>query len=63
MNNSESRHLKRVLNFRDLLVHGIMITCIASNLTAQDVEDIVTAYRKVAAAVCRQPEGAGRTNA
>jgi len=37
----------------DDLLSRTMLMCIASNLTGRDVEDIVTAYRKVAAAICQ----------
>lgn len=37
----------------DDLLSRTMLMCIASNLTARDVADIVTAYRKVAAVICQ----------
>jgi len=37
----------------DELLSRTVLMCIASNLTDQDIEDIIKAYRKVAAAVCR----------
>jgi 8-amino-3,8-dideoxy-alpha-D-manno-octulosonate transaminase len=37
----------------DDLFSRTMILCVASNLTDQDVSDIIAAYQKVAAAICR----------
>ena len=37
----------------DDLLSRTMLFCVASNLTDADVQDIITAYKKVAAAVCR----------
>lgn len=37
----------------DDLLSRTMLMCIASNLTERDVEDIVMAYRKVAAVICK----------
>lgn len=36
----------------DDLAGRTMLMCIASNLTRRDIDDIITAYRKVASAVC-----------
>ncbi len=46
-------YAKGACPYLDDLVSRTMICCVASTLTDADVQDIITAYQKVAAAVCR----------